>query len=192
MKYLLNNLTVLLLFTLALLACDKKYEGQSSLDSVKYNTNTKSYPVTKIDSVQAINIITKQKLQELYDLSTLYASGNKDTEIDSVIFAQMQSYFLPEDSGKIRPLLKELETNKVRFAKVNKIAPIEEIKGADTLNFVDYDVDYFTAQRSPIGNFKKKSRYILKKAPVKFKQEFKFYFLDLDFGKPKDSVGVIK
>lgn len=175
-----------------LLACDKKYDGQSNLDTVKYNTNTKSYPVTQIDSLQAINIITKQKLQELYDLSTLYASGNKDTEIDSVIFAQMQSYFLPEDSGNIRPLLKELESLKVRYAKVNKIATTEEIKDADTMNFVEYDVDYFTNQRSAIGNYQKRSRYILKKAPVKFKREFKFYFRDLDVSKEKDSAAVTK
>ena len=86
-------------------SCTKENSEISDLQKVRNNNNEKTYPVTKMDSAQAITFITKQKIQELLDLSTLYTSGNRDTEIDSVIYAQMQSYFVENDSTKLKPIL---------------------------------------------------------------------------------------
>jgi hypothetical protein len=69
-----------------------------------------------MDSAQAISFITKQKIQELFDLSTLYTSGNRDTEIDSVIYAQMKSYFAESDSNQLKPILNQLDSFKVKTA----------------------------------------------------------------------------
>ena len=162
----------------------------SDLEIIRNNNNKKSYSVTKMDSAQAITSITKQKIQELLDLSTLYTSGNRDTEIDSVIYAQMKSYFGEQDSNKLRPLLYELESLKVQTAKVGNISVSKMVKGNDTLDFAKFYVEYFDIRNRSLGNFEKNAQYILKTSPVKFEKEFKFYFVDLDVKPSKDSTSV--
>ena len=192
-----NNKYIALLFLLLLgiTSCtpDKK-EEISDLQIVRNNNNQKSYPTTKMDSAQVISLITKQKIQELFDLSTLYTSGNRDTEIDSVIYAQMRSYFAESDSNKLKPLLKQLDSFKVRTAKVGNVNVKKEIIGNDTLDLAQYSVEYFDQRDNMIRKFDKNAMFMLKLSPVKFKKEFRFYFVDLDFQIPKDSVavGVIK
>ena len=141
-----------------------------------------------MDSVQAINAITRQKVQDVFDLSTLYVSGNKDTEIDSSIYSQIKYYFHKPDSLTLMPLFKELESLKVKTAKVNNIKVYDVYYKEDTLNFAKYNVEYFDKERRTVGRFDRKSQFILVPAPKKFKKEFKFYFLDF-FSKPlNDSI----
>ena len=175
-------------------SCKKETNEMSDLDKLRNNNNQVSYPVTKMDSAQAISYITKQKIQELLDLSTLYTAGNRDTEIDSVIYAQMQSYFAVEDSTNLIPLLKQLDSFKVKKATVGNIAVNKEVVGTDTLDFAKFDVEYFDKSNRSIGIFQKNAQYMLKPAPVKFKKEFKFYFVNFDAPALKDStsVGVTK
>ena len=191
-----KNKTVLLLIGLLLLtfSCNKENTQKSDLEIVRNNNNIKSYPVTKMDSVQAITSITKQKIQELLDLSTLYTAGNRDTEIDSVIYAQMQSYFVDQDSNKLGPLLLQLDSLKVQTAKVGNISVTKEIRGNDTLDLAKFYVEYFDFKNRLIGSFEKNAQYVLTPSPVKFVKEFKFYFVDFDPAPKKDSttVGVTK
>lgn len=177
-----------------ILACKKENNSISDLQKVRNNNNEKSYPLTKMDSAQAISFITKQKIQELFDLSTLYTAGNRDTEIDSVIFSQMKSYFAENDSNSLKPLLNELDSLKVKNVKVGNIAVTKEITEKDTLDFAKFDVEYFDSSDRLIGRFQKNAQYLLKLSPVKFKKEFKFYFVDFDVKPQKDntSVGVTK
>lgn len=170
--------------------CKKESTEMSDLQKVRNNNNKKSYPVTKMDSAQAISFITKQKIQELLDLSTLYTSGNRDTEIDSVIYAQMKSYFAEADSNKLKPILKQLDSFRVKSAKVGNIDVSKEIRGKDTLDFAKFSVEYFDKNDRSIGVFQKNVQYMLKLSPVKFKKEFKFYFVDFDVQPPKDSTSV--
>ncbi|KIA89798.1 hypothetical protein [Kaistella jeonii] len=190
-----NNL-IAMLFALSFLvfSCKKENSEISDLQKVRNNNNEKSYPVTKMDSAQAISFITKQKIQELFDLSTLYTSGNRDTEIDSVIYAQMKSYFAESDSNELKPILNQLDSFKVKTAKVGNISVKKEIIGNDTLDFAKFDVEYFDNKERLIGKFEKNAQYILKLSPVKFKKEFKFYFVDFDVKPKKDSTstGVTK
>ena len=181
--------TVLMVFS-----CKKETNEMSDLDKLRNNNNEISYPVTKMDSAQAISFITKQKIQELLDLSTLYTSGNRDTEIDSVIYAQMQSYFAKEDSTNLIPILKQLDSFKVKSAKVGNLVVNKDIVGKDTLDFAKFDVEYYDKNNRSIGIFKKNAQYMLKPAPVKFKKEFKFYFVNFDAPAANDStsVGVTK
>lgn len=191
----LNNFVILLLMLLfVVFSCKKESSEISDLQKVRNNNNQKSYPVTKMDSAQAISFITKQKIQELFDLSTLYTSGNRDTEIDSVIYAQMKSYFAESDSNKLKPLLNQLDSLKVKTAKVGSISVKKEIVGTDTLDFAKFDVEYFDKSDRLISKLDKNAQYILKLSPVKFKKEFKFYFIDFDKKVQKDStsVGVTK
>lgn len=187
-----NNKLILILstFLLMILACTKENTQISDLQKVRNNTNEKFYPATKMDSAQAISFITKQKIQELLDLSTLYTSGNRDTEIDSVIYAQMKSYFAESDSNKLQPILKQLDSFKVKNVKVGNIEVTKKITDKDTLDFAKFDVEYFDSRDRLIGKFEKNAQYMLKLSPVKFKKEFKFYFVDFDVQPRKDSTSV--
>ncbi len=194
MKKIIKVSTVLLALFFIIFSCTKETTELSDLEKVRKNNNTVSYPVTKMDSAQAISFITKQKIQELLDLSTLYTSGNRDTEIDSVIYSQMKSYFVEDDSAKLQPILKQLDSFKVKTAKVGNIDVSKKIVGTDTLDFAKFQVEYFDQKNRSIGTFEKNAQYILKLFPVKFKKEFRFYFIDFDAVPKKDSVsaGVIK
>ncbi len=187
-----NNKIICFLYVLffAAVSCKKETPEMSDLQIVRNNNNKKTYPVTKMDSAQAISFITKQKIQELLDLSTLYTAGNRDTEIDSVIYEQMKSYFSEQDYDKLKPLLKQLDSFKVKTAKVGDISVTKEIKGNDTLDLAKFYVEYFDKQNRYIGKFEKNAQYTLKLSPVKFKKEFKFYFVDFDVTPPKDSTSV--
>jgi hypothetical protein len=188
----LNNLFFASLLGILLFSCKKENSTVSDLEMLRNNNNKISYPVTKMDSAQAISFITKQKIQELFDLSTLYTSGHRDTEIDSVIYAQINNYFLVQDSEKLKPIFRQLDSLKVKTAKVGNIEVRKEMKNNDTLDFAKFNVEYYDKDNRLIGNFDKNAQYILKPYPVKFKKEFKFYFVNFDIPAKKDSTSVGK
>ncbi|MGA9211627.1 hypothetical protein [Kaistella sp.] len=187
-----QNKIVFSLITLLFLtfSCNKENKQISDLEIVRNNNNKKSYPVTKMDSAQAIASITKQKIQELLDLSTLYTAGNRDTEIDSVIYGQMKRYFVDQNSNNLSALLLQLDSLKVQSAKVGDISVTKEIRGNDTLDLAKFHVDYFDFKNRLIGSYEKNAQYVLKQSPVQFQKEFKFYFVDFDSKLPKDSTSV--
>ncbi|BFO66037.1 hypothetical protein KCF3NO3_20200 [Chryseobacterium sp. KCF3-3] len=176
------------------IACNNKTSEVSDLDKLRNSNNEKSYPAVQMDSMQAINSITKQKVQELLDLSTLYLSGNRNTEIDTVIYSQMESYFHKPDSLTFKTLLKELDSMKAKTAKVSNLNVYKEFYKKDTLDYAKFNVEYFDNKNKSLGSFEKNAQYILL-STSKLKKEFKFYFLDF-YSKPlkKDStsVGVTK
>lgn len=190
------NKIILIFFAvlMTVVSCKKNTEEMSDLDKLRNSNNRKSYPVTKMDSAKAIQYITKQKIQELLDLSTLYSNGNKDTEIDSIIYAQMNGYFSNPDSAKLKPILLQLDSLKVKSAKVGTLNVEKKILGNDTLDFAKFDVEYFDKENKSLGTFSKSAQYKLKLSPVKFKKEFKFYFETFDSSIPNDSTstGVTK
>ncbi|PTT40753.1 hypothetical protein [Chryseobacterium sp. 'Rf worker isolate 10'] len=193
MKRIINFLIFTVLLTL-FIACNNKTSEVSDLDKLRNSNNEKSYPAVQMDSMQAINSITKQKVQELLDLSTLYLSGNRNTEIDTVIYSQMESYFHKPDSLTFKTLLKELDSMKAKTAKVSNLNVYKEFYKKDTLDYAKFNVEYFDNKNKSLGSFEKNAQYILL-STSKLKKEFKFYFLDF-YSKPlkKDStsVGVTK
>ena len=78
-----NVIFTLILALMTIIAC-KKEQTISDIDVLRNGNNEDVYSTTKLDSAQAIASITQQKLQELYDISALYSSGNKNTAIDSL------------------------------------------------------------------------------------------------------------
>lgn len=192
MKRKINLYVLLCSVFFALFACNKKVEERSNLDKLRNSNNKKSYPVTKMDSVQAIQFITRQKIQDLFDLSTLYTSGNRDTEIDSVIYQQMMGYFEVPDSLKLSSTLKQMDSLKVKEAKVGEIKVSKQILGKDTLDLAQFKVEYLDGNKRSLGSFDKTVQYTLKTTPVQFKKEFKFYFLNFDLKLPKDSTALGK
>ncbi len=180
------------LIIIGIISCSKKYEGEeNSLETIRNANNNVSYSKTKLDSLQATNMITSQKVQDLLDLSTLYTSGNKDTEIDSVIYTQMQAHFLTKDSNNLKPLLKEMDSLKVRFAKVNNLTTSKSVIDKDTLDFANFDVEYYDNKRTYITTVNRKAQYMLKASPVKFQKEFKFYFSNF-YKKDSDTIKTTK
>lgn len=177
----INNFLIFTILLVLLAACNKKTEV-SDLDKLRNSNNEKSYPAVQMDSMQAINSITKQKVQELLDLSTLYLSGNRNTEIDTVIYSQMESYFHKPDSLTFKRLIKELDSMKVKSVKVNNLNVYKEFYKKDTLDYAKFNVEYFDSKNKSLGSFEKNAQYILL-STSKLKKEFKFYFLDF-YSKP--------
>ncbi|MFN3021335.1 hypothetical protein ACK1KB_10150 [Chryseobacterium sp. TY3] len=177
---------------ISIISCNKKYEGEQNINDVKYKNNRNTIPSAKMDSAQAINTITKQKIQDLLDLSTLYISGNKDTEIDSVIYAQMQSYFLKPDSTQLKPLFKDLDSLKVRYASINNLNIERKITEKDTFDVAKFSVEYYNSKKAFIGSYDRNAEYVLKSIPAKDNNEFKFYFKNFytALSKKKDSTSV--
>ncbi|UOU98978.1 hypothetical protein MUU74_03255 [Chryseobacterium daecheongense] len=191
----INNFLIFTILLLALFSCNKKKTEISDLDKLRNSTNTSTYPAVQMDSAQAINFITKQKVQELLDLSTLYLSGNRNTEIDTLIYSQMQSYFHKPDSLTFKKLFRELDSLKVKNVKVNNLQVYKDYYKKDTLDYAKFNVEYFDDKNKSIGTFEKNAQYILLSTPIKFKKEFKFYFLNFyseSLKKDSTSVGVTK
>ncbi|MXS71986.1 hypothetical protein GSF70_12235 [Flavobacteriaceae bacterium W22] len=191
MKTISKILFLSIIISLAVLSCVKKEtEPVSDLQKLR-NTNNKT---VQMDSAQAINTITQQKIQEVLDLSTLYLSGSRNTEIDTAIYSQIEKYFQKPDSLTFKNLFKELESLKVKKAMVNNINVYKEINNNDTLNLAKFNVEYFDSKNQSIGVFEKKAQYTLVSKEIQFKKEFKFYFTNFYFSPKKDStaVGVTK
>lgn len=187
----INNFLIFALLFLALVSCNNKKTEISDLDKLRNSNNTKTYPAVQMDSAQAINLITKQKVQELLDLSTLYLSGNRNTEIDTVIYSQMQSYFHKPDSLTFKKLFRELDSLKVKSVKVNTLEVYKDFYNKDTLDFAKFSVEYFDNKNRSLGSFEKNAQYILVSTP-NTNREFRFFFLDF-YSNPllkKDSISV--
>lgn len=170
-------------------ACKKEQAPNLSLEQVKYNSNKSSYPSTKMDSAQAINKITKQKVREVLELSILYKAGKQDTDIDAALYKQILGYFYKPDSLTVHKLLTELDSLNVGNARIGNFEVTERYFKEDTLNFARFDVQYFDRNNRPIGSFQREAQYVLVPAEIRFKKEFKFFFLNF-YQRPilKDSI----
>lgn len=182
---------ILILSVMMVFSCSKK-EQPMTMERENYQ-NTNTYPQVQMDSSQAIISITKQKLQEVVDLSVLYYQNN-DKEIDSTLYNQMLSYFYEPDSMTLKPFIEELDSLNVTKATIKNIENKELITEKDTLNFVKFKLDYFGGKQEKISEAEHEMQYILVATPIKFKKEFKFYFLNYFPHPIKDStrLGVTK
>jgi len=183
----INKFLAYIFVLIAFVACNnnKNNPQVSDLDKLRKSNN----PAVQMDSMQAINSITKQKVQELLDLSSLYLSGKRNTEIDTVIYSQMEGYFHKPDSMTFRNLFREMDSLKAKSVKVNKLEVFKDYYKKDTLDFAKFNVEYFDGKNRSLGVFEKNAQYILMSTP-KVDKEFKFYFLDF-YSKPlvkKDSI----
>ena len=193
MKTINNFLFLTILLGIMMIACTKKEENNnvSDLDKLR-NTNNIN---VLMDSTQAINSITLQKVQDVLDLSTLYLSGNKKTEIDTAIYSKIEKYFQKSDSTTFKGLFKELESLKVKKVKVSNINVFKKINDKDTLDFAKFNVEYIGDKNKSIGNFERSAQYTLVSKTNEKNKEFKFYFIkfysDL-LVKDSTSVGVTR
>lgn len=194
MKTINNFLFFTILVGITMIACTKKEDTTSNISDLEKLRNTNNITV-KMDSTQAINSITLQKVQDVLDLSTLYLAGNQKTEIDTAIYSKIEKYFQKSDSTTFKGLFKELESLKVKKIKVSNINVFKKINDKDTLDFAKFNVEYIGDKNKSLGNFERNAQYILVSKPEQKNKEFKFYFVKFYSDAPvKDStsVGVTK
>lgn len=158
---------------------DTTFQGKHDPEVIKtYRNDTTSG--TKMDSLSSINLITKQKLTEIYELSSLFTTKYNDSLMQDILFSQIKSYFLDNDSLQIHKLLQEMDSLKVFYVEVRNVNPIEKDSiTPDSMRLADFSIRYYSKDKKLIDSIKKSAKYILKKEPKKFKHEFIFYFLDL-------------
>ena len=186
----INLILALILPLLLIFSCEKKETATiSDLEKLRQNNNEISYPTVQMDSLQAINSITKQKVQELLDLSTLYLDGNKRTTIDAAILKQINDYFLQPDSLTLKPLFHELEAKKVKSVKVHSLEVEKETKDHDTIDYAKFNIEYFDKSKKSLGKFDRTAKYTLV-IPNKEDKEFKFFFKTFYDGVEKDTTSV--
>ena len=87
---------ILLMSVWMIFSCkDDKYKGDYNPEAIKGYKNEASTVSSKMDSVEAVNFIAKQKLREFFELSAL-ASNTNDTVVDILLRDQLLSYFLEQ------------------------------------------------------------------------------------------------
>jgi hypothetical protein len=159
---------------------DDKYKGDYNPDAIKGYKNESSSVSSKMDSLEAVNFIAKQKLREFYELSAL-ASNTSDFEVDSLLKDQLLSYFPKKDTTEIYPLLRDLASKNVTYTSVTKFAilPKDSIT-PDSIKRVAYSINYFNADKKLIETNNRVGVFVLKQEPKQFKREFRFYFRSIN------------
>ncbi len=173
-------------------SCKKEptYNGEYNPEVIKGYKNEASTIGNKMDSIEAVNFIVKQKLREFYELSAL-AAMKKDSTLNHLLLNQLKTYFPLNDTTEVQQLLNELALKKVNFTTISKFEMMtQDSILPDSIKRVNYVVDYFSADRKLLESKNKTGLFVIKKAPVKFKREFKFYFQTLEERSPNDTIPV--
>lgn len=177
-------------FLLLSIACKNEptFGGEHDVEVIK-NYRNESTKVSKIDSLTSINIITKQKLLEVYELSLLYNNNIKDSILSDLFQSQLNTYFLENDSVSISKITHEMDSLKVKYVEIAQLSEIQ----VDTISEigtkkVNYWVKYYGENKKLIDSMEKTADFLLEKQPKKFKHEFTFYFSDINKSPVKDTI----
>lgn len=159
---------------------DTTYEGDYNPDVIKGYKNEASTLNTKMDSIEAVNFISKQKLREFYELSAL-ASNNSDSIVQDLLITQLRTYFSSDNLDEVDSLFVHLKRKDIHFVSIAKfdIIPNDSIT-PDTIKRADYTLNLFNKDKKLVEAINKTSVFVLKQEPIKFKREFKFYFKTLN------------
>lgn len=159
---------------------EKTFQGKHDPDVIKtYHNN--STPASRMDSLSSVNFITKQKLTEVYELASLYSTNQGDSLMLEILYPQIKSYFLENDSLILKNFINEMDSLKVHYVEIRGLNLSEKDSLIpDSVRSVDYSVYYYSKNKKLIDSLPKSANYILKKEPKKFKNEFIFYFTGLN------------
>ncbi len=179
----IKSLIILLISGLifAVWSCKKEptFQGEHDPEVIKTYKN-QSTTVSRMDSLASVNFITRQKLTELYELTSLYSANSSDTLLREILYPQIKSYFIENDTVNIPFLLKEMDSLRVNYVEISNLKLTEKDSlSPDSVKIVNYGVRYFSNDKRLIDSLEKSATFILKKEPKKFKHEFIFYFSDL-------------
>ena len=185
----LMNICICMMFAILIInSCknDTTYDGDYNPDVIKGYKNDASTLNTKMDSIEAVNYISKQKLKEFYELSAL-ASSNNDSVLQEHLFSQLKSYFSVNQLDEIDTLLVDLKRKNVHFASIDRFNILaNDSLTPDSIKRADYTLNLFNKDKKLVETLNRTSVFVLKQEPIKFKREFKFYFKTLN--ELKDSI----
>ena len=171
----MKNKILIILFLILIIynSCKNELSTKDYKRQIIIHHNNSSVSLKSID---AIKIISSQKIQELYDLGLLYVYNNKDKELDSIIYNHIDNYFIKQDSSKINLLLNEIKKSKSNIIKVkqNKIFLKKSILN-DSIFYAKFLVKFYNKKKYYIHSKNKYVEYMIKKDSNK---KFKFYFLN--------------
>lgn len=178
------NLCLCIILSICLInSCknDTTYDGDYNPEVIKGYKNDASTLNTKMDSIEAVNYISKKKLKEFYELSAL-ASSNNDSVLQEHLVAQLRSFFSINQLDEVDTLLVQLKRKNVHFASIAKfnIIPNDSLT-PDTIKRADYTLNLFNKNKKLVETVNRTSVFVLKQEPIKFKREFKFYFKTLNY-----------
>lgn len=186
MKKIINviNLCICMILSICIInSCknDTTYDGDYNPDVIKGYKNESSTLTTKMDSIEAVNFISKKKLREFYELSAL-AWSNNDSVIRDLLVTQLRSYFNEEHNSEVDTLLTYLKEKNIHFASIATfdIIPNDSIT-PDTIKRANYTLNLFNKDKKLVETVNRTSIFVLKQEPIKFKREFKFYFKTLNY-----------
>lgn len=186
-----SYIQILLGLVFILVACkdDKVFQGKHDPEVIKTYHNQPT-EMTKMDSIESVNFITKQKLTEIYELTSLFSVNKNDSLMRDILYPQIEGYFTEGDSINIRNILAEMDSLKVNFVEISALnLPIKDSMDIDSVRIVNYKVNYYSSDKKLIDSFNKSAEYILKQEPKKFKHEFVFYFTNFaPFQEVKDTI----
>lgn len=170
-----NSMLIILFLIIEItFSCKKEvYQTNYNPKIIKSNSNNS----ISLNSTEEIQLITNQKLQELYDLGLLYVYNNKDAELDSIISNQIDSYFIIKDPS-INNLFNEIKNSKSHFIKIiqNKNNLLNS-KINDSIFYSKFLIKFYNKKKEYTYSKNKYVKYLIKRKPNKFKKEFKFYFI---------------
>jgi hypothetical protein len=159
---------------------DTTYNGDYNPDVIKEYRNEASTVNTKMDSLEAIDFISKQKLREFFELSAL-ASNNNDSVVHDILVNQLRSYFMKDNTPEVDTLLNQFQKNNIHFISITKFNLIQnDSLMPDTIKRADYTLNMFNKDKKLVESVNRTSVFVLKQEPIKFKREFKFYFKTLN------------
>ena len=165
----------MLIITFSIFSCKKDDVVSTDPAIIRTYKNERTIP---LDSIQAMNQITNQKIQELYDLGLLYVYNTSDNELDSILTNQINNYFVEKDTFQVNAILNDIKDSKTHFIKIADVVKQEkDSTESDSIGISRFLIKYYNKEKKFMNQKEKFVQYILKKNPETFKREFKFYFL---------------
>lgn len=194
-KYIIQLL--LAFFIIGAISCNKAkyYEGEKDPIKIKGYKNENYYTSEKMDSLEVISHITKQKLQEVFDLAILASENKSNKDIDTLLLSQLQGYFPKGDTLYYSNIINNLDSLGAKYVKIElenfikndstKLSSLDSLKTQknDSIGKILFKAHFYDKNKKYFYTQENQANYILKRNPTKFKLEFKFYFSSI--GKPE-------
>ncbi len=154
------------------------YSGEMNTEAVsKYNPD-QTYDWQSLDSLDFVQKITTQKLQEVLDLASV-SNNDNDLKIKQILSNQLKNYFLTNDTMSLKFIYDSVLMNKNYVAKISEVEILQNDSiVSDTLGKVNFSYHLFDKEHKNnyILTKTKSASYILKRKSDKLKKEFKYYF----------------
>lgn len=177
------NIFVFLLFIVLIFSCrntsDTPIYDRDVNDSIVIHLQNNGIE-NKKDSIGFIEDISRQKLQEVYDLLSWYSRKDLKNLSDEDFMKQLQSYFYESDTLQINKLKSELDSTHAFYTKVAHINVLKKDSlENDSIQHVNFEIQYFGKDKKFLKKTEKSAHFILSKPKGNQNKQFTFYFIEL-------------